>query len=225
MEIPMSSLFSEALASADGDSDDDVSLEFCDAFFPEDSESEHDSEADAAFYETSGVSIGMQPGGLVHFMEYFPADLMDEYLAHHEYYENLNSAIHRCAKLNSLHLSYSLNKLIKSFLELHDTLMLGRPHLAQTLSAALPPSAQTPSAAIAALEPVLPDAALATLSGHTVAMAGNQPAHNPVKPSNSYLHYLYRTVATNLNSHANSLDFHSNSSQFSVLPLTERTKS
>ena len=137
--------------------------------------------------------------------------------------------LHTIAETAYRHILNTANSLLEYLfacqvsLELHDTYKLGRLRLAQTSSAALPPLAQTSSAAIAAPKPALPEAALATLSGHTVAMAGNQPAHNPVKPTNSYLHYLYRTVATNLNScdQYYSRRIH----HFSVSPLTACTKS
>jgi len=222
MEIPRSSF-----SVAQGDDD---ALVFCDAISDDFAESDHDSEADAVFYEVSGDPLIMLPPKLVTFFEYINPDKIDEFLAHHDYYEILTQAIYRCAEINRLHLLYSYQELANSVLtltqtlfsspELHDSYKLDL-NSAQTSSAAPPPLAQTSSAALDAPKPALPEASLATLSGHTVAMAGSRSPHNSVNPINSYLHYLYLTAATNLNS----FDKNSNSSHFSVLPLTECMKS
>ena len=151
-------------------------------------------------------------------------DFIDECLNHYDHYKDITIAINQNAVFLKIHLFDSFTGLILFLTELHDSCIglfnsdfntkLVLPAMVQ-LRAGLPSLAQTSSAALGALELAHPEASSATLSGHTVAMAGSQPSHNPVKPINSYLHYLYRTASTNPNSYDNS-----NHSQFSVSPWT-----
>ena len=168
---------------------------FCEGL-PEYPDSEHDSEADAVFYEyeTSGETFVWHPPELVHFFQYFSFDKVDTLLESHDYNEFVSHAIHLNAETNWQHLLFSLGDL----LALCNTFPLS---LAQTLSAAQLPSAQTLSAATEVPEHLVPATSLAAPSGYTVAVAGSPLPHNatPYNSFNSnvtsiYLKYLYKSA-------------------------------